>query len=122
MKHAFMGLVFLLTSVTCQIAKATTLDGNEMLEQCGQPVGQAFCYGYVLAWREVMSFGAQMSEISDGEMDSYSSVCEPNNVTNQQALDVALKWIKENPSKRHFSGLQIVNIAWQDAWPCSAEK
>jgi len=122
MKHAFMGLVLLMTSATCQTAKATAMDGNLMLEQCGQTAGQAFCNGYVLAWREVMSFGVQMSEISDGEMNAYSSVCEPNNVTNQQALDVAMKWIKENPSKRHFTGLQIVNIAWKDAWPCLAER
>ena len=122
MKQAFIGLVLLMTSVTCQTAKAKVLDGNAMLEECGQTLGNAFCSGYVLAWREVMSFGVQMSEISDSKMVEYSSVCEPNNVTNQQALDVALKWIKENPSKRHFTGLQIVNIAWQDAWPCPAKR
>jgi len=90
------------------------VDGNFILRTCRDKTDnekQAFCMGYV----------GGVSDTSDTVAASYTGaakVCKPAGVTLPQIADLAIAWLKANPSKRHFSASTVVVIALVEAFPC----
>ena len=61
--------------------------------------------------RYIINMGFIISNIS----------CIPNGIQPQQIRDVVIKWLKENPEKRHLSQYTVVDAAYKEAWPCPKE-
>jgi len=67
--------------------EAQSLTGNELLDWCEQAreeeIAKAFCIGYAMGIRGVLPIG-----------------CIPQPVTNNQIVDILVKWLRENPEDR----------------------
>lgn len=47
-----------------------------------------------------------------------ASYCVPSGVKNGQLLDVAWKYLEEQPAKRHLSAAYLARLSFRAAWPC----
>ena len=95
-----------------QAARAEAGDGNSLLQVCGPDSSMyALCLGQVSAYVRAFTF-AQVA----GMEEVY---CMPRNATVGQAIDVLVKYLKENPSKRHAGGEVIFLASMSEAWPCA---
>jgi len=120
MKQLFLGLVFL---ATCSKGLTALLDnGNEFYSECDnyQNGGHAFsmCIAYAYG---IWNGAGTMAMIHGFEKTGDLFQCTPPDVTNQQLLDVALKYMRDNPAERHRSSTELFLAAWLNAWPCPAK-
>jgi hypothetical protein len=79
----------------------------EKLKTADQTMRAFMCYGYVR-----------------GVGDGYFNVgaCLPREVTTQQLIDVAVKFLRNNPQHRHLYAADIFMAAWGEAWSCKQEE
>ena len=109
MKRAILILGFLLMAGNTH---ATT--GNQLLNMCDKKeadIESAYCMGYVA-----------------GTFESRANLlfCPPLNpdikqatfITYGQMVKVVLQYLKKNPSRLHKLGADLVQQAYQEAWPC----
>jgi hypothetical protein len=85
--------------------KANT--GNTLFADCTQTSGyynNGFCLGYVV-----------------GTAHALANVCMPNGSTQGQMRDVVLRWLENNPDKRHYDASSIVAYVLGQAFPCAAK-
>jgi hypothetical protein len=114
MKAAALTLSVLIASVgQCQ-----SDTGNDIRESCQitvrGPKGEGvelteatYCLGFVTA---ILFVGRHL--------DEQSSFCAPVGVTVQQAVNVFLKYLNENPDKTHYSAESLAVASFRQAWPC----
>lgn len=93
------------------VASADT--GNQLLQHCDKledNLSFGMCFGYVL--------GATDAQL--GVMVGLKSCLYriPDQVTNQQAVDIVIKYLKEHPEKRQIVGATLVLKAMSEAFPC----
>ena len=90
---------------------ALSFSGNEFVDVCSLEVNQGKCLMY-------------MSGVVHGLLDaSYHhgspiSLCIPEDVTNQQVLDVALKYLRDHPESRNYRSGMLVSEAIIETWLC----
>jgi hypothetical protein len=93
--------------------------GNELLGLCkAQETSPTYysdssqCLGYIVGVADAMLDLSQ-------SMPPPGFVCIPGNVTVQQTVDIAVRYIDEHPQQRHLRGAQLVWGAIKVAFPCS---
>ena len=94
-------------------AWADFVDGNGLYDTCvdeGHAFHEGFCMAYVLGVADTLDGG--QNSIGDFK------ACLPIGVTIQQTVDITTNWLKQNPSKRHYSAASIVALALDEAFPC----
>jgi hypothetical protein len=103
----------LLASANC----AAGLTGNQLLEMHrAQPLlAQAYLTGVYDGMTALEGW-----RLSRGEplTSQPSWGCPPSGVTNGQYVDVAIKALQEEPSRRHAEAAALATLAWRAAWPC----
>lgn len=79
------------------------LAGNRLLSNYQDPEVKLSAAGYILGVHDTL----------DGIF-----FCSPDNATPVQIVDVAIKYLKDNPAKRNKASNLLVVDALKDAWPC----
>ena len=91
------------------LAAQAFVSGNDLYERCTEPPPgsgpQVACNGYILGVADLLM------------MDER--VCMPHGVVSQQLLDIVVKYLRDNPAKRQFSGASETTLALTDAFPCN---
>jgi hypothetical protein len=97
-------------SMVSTYATASFESGNDLLSYCEEKdSGREWkCLGYIIAIFDV---------ILKNEINGFRA-CPPDNITQGQAQDVAVLWIKNHPKNRHLSASSLVAAAFDDAFPC----
>jgi hypothetical protein len=54
--------------------------------------------------------------VGDGFISA--GTCLPSTVTTQQLVDVAVKYMQQNPQHRNEYAADIFQVSWAAAWPC----
>jgi hypothetical protein len=96
------------------------VDGLQLLNDCGsapQDVDAAFCKGYIAASIELLRL------LSTSE-PTVRAACVPDDVETTRAIRIWLDWMnmEKHAEYRHYPASWLVERAFQDEWPCSAEK
>ncbi|MGK2287274.1 Rap1a/Tai family immunity protein [Pedomonas sp. V897] len=110
-------------AVTPAIASASnTLDGNHLLKMCTSRIDTGSS-----GMKEAFDYGVCMGFIA-GSLDYVQLIneaakknitCVPDGVTAGQAKDIVVKYLQNNPEKRHEPQPLVTIFAFQDAFPCS---
>ena len=91
--------------LACGAAQAEFLSGNDLLSRIESDsiYLQGMAMGYIV-----------------GSTDATYRVwhCTPSTATAGQVQDVVRKYLRENPSVRHFSADSNVAVALSLVWPC----
>lgn len=80
---------------------------NEIYAQCDSARGSNasyMCLGYVTGIIDILS--------------ELKQVCTPPQVTVEQAKDVALKYLRDNPKDRAYTASSEIYLALTEAFPC----
>ncbi len=88
--------------------------GNELLNYCQSPSQTAawgFCQGYVASMIDTEGFDTFALSLRP-------VFCIPTGVTIKQLADIAIKYLVENPDRRHFGAASLIWGAMRDAFPC----
>ncbi len=81
----------------------TQLTGNDLLERCESKdaYGNGICLGYVEAIRDAFLIGSETPPFAT-----------PVEVTNQQLVDVVVKYLKDHPQRRHLQAAFLAREAY----------
>lgn len=120
-------LLFIATSqIAASLAHAQGQDGSFYLKACGASVKQSdggtltpeeatlsiFCLGYVSGFLDANSLATAQSAGQPG-------ICTPQRgISNDQAIRVFVKYLRENPRVLHESGRMSLYIALAKTFPC----
>jgi hypothetical protein len=93
-------------------ARAAFDDGNSLLSKCSGTdyYSEGICDGYIRGVADAFEAAANFFK-------PFKS-CVPNGITQKQLVDVAVKFLKDNPQERHTSSAAQVFVAMNKAWPC----
>ena len=89
-------------------------DGNKLLQVCQSEdsADVMWCAGYISA--------AASAAQSDWVLqNSNLKVCLPSSVTLKQLIDMAVKYLKDHPEKRHYDAFALVVASWSP-FACSS--
>ena len=101
-------------------------EGSTLLRACGATVKQAdggklldeeavqslYCIGYVSGFLDAMS-------VTVSTTGGRQNVCLPQRgITNDQAIRIFVKFLRENPQMLHESGRMSLYISLARAFPC----
>jgi hypothetical protein len=94
-------------------AATEAMNGHRLMQGCSSATSKKalgktiYCYGYVRG-------------IADGFIST--GACLPPQVNTQQLVEVALRYLRDHPEKRHLGSDGVLIPAWGEAWPCAEEK
>lgn len=125
MRRAILLLAALAAAATCNVWGQGP-EGSALLKACGATLRQAdggqlseedsiesiFCIGYVSGFLDGMSLTATLT-------GGRPNVCLPERgITNDQAIRILVKYLRENPETLHKSGRMSLYISLGKAFPC----
>jgi hypothetical protein len=105
------GLFLVTTFVGTIHAKAAWQSGNGLYQYCTAQQ-EMLCYGYVEGILDMTLFAEETMRLR-------YSICTPQGVTSRELVDVVVKYLKNNPEKRHFTAAGEVWGALSEAFPCA---
>jgi Rap1a immunity proteins len=95
-------------------ADEDTFTGDAFYTMCSDPASRRYCLGYVTGVGEAWNAAA-------GLRRELLALCPPDNHTNGQALDIAMRYLHDHPEqRRQLSRSALVVTALLEAWPCDA--
>jgi hypothetical protein len=95
----------------CAQAQATGafFEGNELHKLCTS--NRSSAVGYILGVSDAHDLFVERGGVS-------ASICMPEGIQRGQAVDVACKYLADNPQDRHLQGASLVIFAFEAAFPC----
>ena len=87
------------------------VSGNEIWDNCQDSTKLQFCYGYIL--------GVAQTHNVARPMNSKPFFCIPNEVQEQQVLDVVTSYITNHPERRQWPAPTLVIFALGEKFPCN---
>jgi hypothetical protein len=123
MRCVVMATVIMLTIATG--ARGGFSSGNDLYANCTSR-GELFtaCIDYV---KGVLDAGAAEGSYFDSNTPPhYSTIagfrwCLPD-ITLGQAVDVAIRFLRDNPERRHVGAAGLVAHAMESGWPCPSAR
>ena len=118
----FVWLLVLLPSAS----RAQGPPGSELLRACGaaqkqsdgikisdeEAIGSIYCIGYISGFLDSLA-------LSSAASGGGQKICLPQRgITNDQAVRVLVKFLRENPQTLHESGRMSLYIALARTFPC----
>lgn len=125
-----------LTYLACCLSAVTTsssaqqISGNELLDTCisDNQIMAGFCLGYIIGYSEGAPWGGSLAVIqanpgldADAVNDAVGAItgsCVPSEASNEQLMDVTIKYLTNNPETRHTSARTLIWTAYSEAFPC----
>jgi hypothetical protein len=112
------------------MAAAGFYDGNKLHQACHESLSTVT--GYLAGWYDTRDLDikrtrAAAKKTSDPggtitlhilATDMGGGICLPENATLGQITDVVCKYLKDNPTMRHFTASSLTDIALREAFPC----
>jgi hypothetical protein len=97
--------------------------GKEFLDQCESTSGTVTDQTAVTsvachAWLSGFADGIQTTEILAGK----NVVCVPQDLNNEQAMRVVIKYMKDHPDQLHLPALALALRALKEAFPCEEKR
>lgn len=92
------------------------VSGNKLYEYCRASDGtyeSIACFNYIIGAADVFLGASQFNEAVFGWR-----VCPPGGLTQGQIEDIVVRWLRENPSDRHYSAVSAVGEALATSFPC----
>jgi len=92
-------------------------NGNQLLDACTDQTGHGnipLCYGYIQGIID-------MSWYMTGYLKLEGDFCIPQEITVRQLSEIVAKYLRENPSTRHYRASLLVHIALFQAFPCQKD-
>jgi hypothetical protein len=74
------------------------------------------CLGYVEGTMDAEALRPTFSP----EVDVIRRWCEPSGITDRQAVDVVVLYLRSHPESRHLDATELIGDALSGAWPCPA--
>jgi hypothetical protein len=111
--RALIGVVAIVAAIAALVPGAKALDnGNELLDRCTDEGygASGFCMGYLSGVSQMLIWWQTSTETCFN--------AQPHGVTNRQAADVVVKFLRQYPEKRDNLAILLVAAAFADAWPC----
>jgi hypothetical protein len=120
-KYLYDGLAVLAMTAafphSSHAAGGAAWNGNNILEECKVSTkdvkNQKQAMDYISCFRYVRGLGDGL--ISGG-------ACLSPRITSQQLVEVAIKYLRAHPEKRHLDANNVLITAWSEAWPCKDAK
>ena len=96
--------VFLFMSAASVGARAAVVfdTGNGLLSVCDKDY--SYCLGASAGYYDMLQ--------------SMGETCAGIPVTNRQAADIVVKFLRDHPADRHLSAVSLARVALMDAFPC----
>jgi hypothetical protein len=86
-------------------------NGNDLLEYCtAQPQESYFRAGQCLGF------------INGVTTTSTNLGCVPEGVTRGQAKDIVIRYLQQNPQRRHLGSSLLVEESFRNAFPCGSRR
>jgi hypothetical protein len=114
MKTLLLAAVAATVLIRSAQAQGGPFSGNDWSEQCANRSTALACTGYV------RGFADGLRSWRDFEPGT-ARICIPNEAPGTQLRDVALKYIRDNPERRHQSAAFLFLMAFVKAWPCGPQ-
>jgi len=102
-----------LLATTAQAQRAIT--GNDWPSICSSKTTNAMDRMYCQAYARGVSDGFQLWRAAQPES---ANVCIPENVSEQQLIDVAKDYIRRNSNDGHLRIGAVLALSFLEAWPC----
>lgn len=112
--HYAASIALGLAAANLRAQQPDTFDtGNGVLAICGStsPSDNMRCYAFL----DGLSEGISVMAIRDKTRKPF---CIPAGVTKGQATDIVVKFLRENPERRHLDGTLLVVVSLHSAFPC----
>lgn len=112
-------LLFFLSIHPAFAQKVGILSGNDYLLVCRGLVERDpesnmrnayLCSGYTQ--------GVIHSDIAISHITGSTIACIPKNITPNQAVKVAYKYMNNNPDKTHYIAADLILVSFRNAFPC----
>ena len=84
------------------------LTGNKLYEMCTS-TSSDLCLGYVMGVSDALN----LSTFKQNKI-----FCSPTSVSAHQELAVVIKYLRDHPDTRHYSGASEIGVALAMAFPC----
>ncbi len=126
MRYVRMALFVFASHLFATTSYAQSQDGSFYLRACGAAVKQSdggalspeesatsiFCIGYVSGFLDAHSLATTQS-------GADKAICTPQRgISNDQAIRIFVKYLRENPKVLHESGRMSLFVALAKAFPC----
>ena len=101
-------------------AAADPVEGNTLYSLCEAPADASpppVCVAYIIGTFEGFVLGRYIMSLPNP--DSVLNPCIPDSADNRQILDVATKYLAENPAERHNSARFLIMQSLTEAFPCN---
>jgi hypothetical protein len=114
-------MIVVLTASRVSVAQQPTTDfskGNGLLKVCSsdRTVDSDICLGYIVGAADGLDL---MNDQVKKKCNRSRSFCYPSGVAFGQIRDVVINYLKANPDKRQDDSALLVELAMNQAWPCS---
>jgi len=93
---------------------APAISGNDWASYCSAPMGTqrwGYCFGYTRGVGDGFNIWRTLRP-------DTALICIPATVQAEQLVDVAKEYIKRNPRDRHDDAVELLGLAFKEAWPC----
>jgi hypothetical protein len=102
-------------------SQAAALSGNELLEHAsGDNFDKAVAVGFTIGAMDGAKVISGLAKESPDRLGLRAISCFPPGVTVGQAQSVVVKYLQDNPQRRHENAFALAFWAFADAWPCPA--
>ncbi|WP_439672890.1 Rap1a/Tai family immunity protein (plasmid) [Cupriavidus necator] len=120
-------IVLLLSLASGAAMSASTITGGDLLRMCGATVKHQdgveisaqesseaiWCIGYVNGFLDAVG-------MTPPKFQGKQAIClPPSGITNDQAIRLLVKWLREHPEGLHQSGRMEALIALSKTFPCN---
>ncbi|MDB6062633.1 MAG: hypothetical protein JWM78_2736 [Verrucomicrobiaceae bacterium] len=66
-----------------------------------------------------LSFNEKNNQEKNNKAQSSTlAICAPDDVSDEEIIDVALNYLQRNPQTRHLQAANLALRAWREQWPC----
>ena len=114
--------VLLLAALLAFPVSAEAITGNDLLRECRRQESgsRAYCLGLIVGAAQAAGLVRFIApQPTPGETDfSTLGGCPPDGVTFGQTRDIVVRFLEQNPAKRHDDFVVLVLEALQLAFPC----
>lgn len=133
MKNLAVVLLITLAGVPA-LAQKTIADGNALDDACryerqrqnGVKLSDAefgksaFCIGYIRGVLDEIWMQQNLPDDMGVKNVGRPKICISDDISNAQAVKIALKYLNDNPAKLHLAANYLIRLSMEEAFPCKA--